>query len=80
MSTSCFSPQRGVEAGGAELLGGLAQRAGAGVLGAVDAVAEAHDPLPASEQVGDVAVGVAEFRDGVEHGEDARGGAAVERA
>ena len=39
-----------LEARGAELLGGPPQHAGARVLGAVDAVAEAHEPLAAVEE------------------------------
>src|SRR4051794_20934885 len=52
---------------GPDLLGGPAQHAGARVLGAVDAVAEAHEPLAAVERVLDPAIGVAELLDLVEH-------------
>ena len=72
--------QRGLEAGRAELLGGAAQHAGARVLGAVDAVAEAHEPLAAVEQVLHVRLGVAALLDAVEHVQHAGGGAAVQRA
>ena len=51
----------------ADLLGGAAQHAGPGVLGAVDAVAEAHQPLPGVQDVLDVALGVAGVGDVIEH-------------
>ena len=48
-------------------LRGAAQHAGARVLGAVDAVAEAHQPVAAVERVLDPALGVAHALDLVEH-------------
>ena len=48
-----------LEARRAELARGAAQHAGARVLGAVDAVAEAHQPLAAVERRLDLALGVA---------------------
>src|SRR6185437_4695585 len=62
-----------------DLLGGAAQDPSARVLCTVDAVAEAHEALPAVEQPLDVAVGVALGGDVVEHLQHARGGAAVQR-
>ena len=53
---------------------------GARVLGAVDAVAEAHQPLAAVEHVLDPALGVAGALDVVEHLQHARRRAAVQRA
>ena len=61
-------------------LRGPAQDAGARVLGAVDAVAEAHQPLAAVQRVLDPLVGVAELLDLVEHLQHARRRAAVQRA
>ena len=63
----------------AELLRRPAQQPGARILGAVDAVAEAHQPLAAVEQVVDVAVDVAGLCGGVEHRQHPCGRAAVER-
>ena len=64
----------------AELLGRAAQHAGARVLGAVDAVPEAHEALLAVEQALDVADRVAALLDLVEHGQHARRRTAVQRA
>jgi hypothetical protein len=61
-------------------LRGAAQDAGARVLGAVDAVPEAHEALLAVEQPLDVLVRVAALLDLVEHRQHARGRAAVQRA
>ena len=61
-----------LEARRAELARGAAQHARARVLGAVDAVAEAHQPLAAVERVLDPALGVAELLDLVEHLQHAR--------
>ena len=69
-----------LEALRADLLRGAAQHAGARVLGAVDAVAEAHQPLAAVQQLLDVALGVALALDLVEHLQHAAGRAAVQRA
>src|SRR5207302_1852728 len=63
----------------AELLRRAAQHAGARVLGAVDAVPEAHDPLTAVERVPHPPLRVAQLGDCVEHGQDPRGCAAVQR-
>jgi hypothetical protein len=62
-----------------DLLGGAPQDAGARILGAVDPVAEAHEPLAAVQQPLDVALGVALALDVVEHLQHARGRAAVQR-
>ena len=56
-----------LEAGGVQLLGRAAQDAGARVLGAVHAVAEAHQPLAAVEDALDVAVGVTGALDLLDH-------------
>src|SRR4029453_7615600 len=72
--------QGGLEAGCTQLLGGAAQHAGAGVLGAVDAVADAPEPVTLVEAVLDVLLGVAALLDTVEHVQHPRGGAAVQRA
>ena len=69
-----------LEAGRVDLLGGAAQHPRPRVLGAVDAVAEAHQALTAVEQVLDVALGVALALDAVEHVQHPRGRAAVQRA
>ena len=69
-----------LEARRAELARGAPQHPRARVLGAVDAVAEAHQPLAAVERVLDPALGVAELLDLVEHLQHARGRAAVQRA
>ena len=63
-----------------ELLRRTAKHAGARVLGAVDAVAEAHQPLAGVEQLLDVGGGVAGLLDLFDHGEHAGRGATVERA
>ena len=63
----------------AELVRGAAEDARPRILGAVDAMAEAHDPLAAVEQVADVGVGVAARLDLVEHLQHARRSAAVQR-
>ena len=66
---------------GVELLGRAAQHAGARVLGAVDAVAEAHQPLAAVEQLLDVRRRVAvALLDLLDHAEHARRRTAVQRA
>ena len=52
-SAACSSACGGLVARGAELLAGAAQHPGARVLGAVDAVAEAHQPLVAVEDARD---------------------------
>ena len=58
-----------------------AQQPGARILGAVDAVAEAHDPLAAVEQVVRRSASASPAcRRRVEHRQHARGRAAVERA
>ena len=59
---------------------GATEHACARVLGAVDAMAEAHQALAAIEEGLDVALGIALALDVVEHLQDARRGAAVERA
>ncbi len=69
-----------LQARGVDLLGGATQHSRAGVLGPVDAVAEAHQPLAAVEQVLHVALGVALALDAVEHVQHPRGRAAVQRA
>ncbi len=56
-----------LEARGAQLLGRTPQHAGAGVLGPVDAVAEAHEPLAAVEDALDVVLGVAGALDTFNH-------------
>ena len=83
---SCSSRQRRLlerlghlDARRADLLGGAAQHPGARVLGPVDAVAEAHQPVAAVEQLLHVALGVARLGHVVEHLEHARGRAAVQR-
>ena len=70
---------RGLVARGAEALAGRAQHAGARVLGAVDAVAEAHQAVALVEDALDVGRRVALLLDAVEHVEHAGGRAAVER-
>src|SRR3954470_19863814 len=67
-------------AGRAELTRRAPQDAGPRILGAVDAVPEAHEALAAVQRVADPALGVAELVHLVEHLEHARGGAAVQRA
>ena len=64
----------------AELLRRLLQQACARILGAVDAVAEAHQPLAALDQPLDVRLGIARLGGRVEHRQHPRGRAAVERA
>src|SRR3954447_4475939 len=71
---------RDLGAGGIELRRGLAQHPRARILGAVDAVAEAHQALASVEDALDVPGHVALPLDRVEHREDARGRTAVERA
>ena len=68
-----------VEAGRADLARRAAQHPGARVLGAVDAVAEAHQPVARVERALDPAFRVPLGLDLVEHGQHARGGAAVQR-
>ena len=63
-----------------ELLGGTAQHPGARVLGAVDAVAEAHQPLALVEQALDVRRGVAALLHVADHPEHPRRRTAVQRA
>src|SRR6478752_3176498 len=70
---------RGLEAGRTEALARGAQHAGAGVLGTVDAVAEAHEALALVEDALDVGRGIALLLDPVEHVEHARGRTTVER-
>ncbi len=62
-----------LDAVGAELLGGAAQHARPRVLGAVDAVAEAHEALAAVEGILDPLVGVTGSLDLVEHLQHAEG-------
>ena len=88
--SGCLLAQRGdrrllerlgdLDARRAELLRRAPQDPRARILGAVDAVAEAHDPLAAREQLLDVRLGIARLRDGVEHRQHARRRAAVQRA
>ena len=52
----------------------------AGVFGAVDAMAEAHQPLTAVERLADPPLGVARLFDFIEHLQHARGRPAVQRA
>ena len=68
-----------LEALGADLARGAAQDRGARVLGAVDAVAEAHQALALVERLLDPLLGVAGLLDLVEHLQHARGRAAVQR-
>ena len=60
-------------------LGDLAQRRGARVVGAVDAMAEAHQPLAAVERLADPRLGVLGRADLAELVDDLRRRAAVER-
>ena len=64
----------------AELLGGALEDPRARILGAVDAVAEAHDPLARLKRLAHPALGVAELLGLVEHRLDVRGRPAVQRA
>ena len=82
-------PQRDVLDGDGELepvgraghaLGDLAQRGGARVVGAVDAVAEAHQPLAAVERVVDPRLGVLRRADLVELVDDLGRCAAMQRS
>ena len=65
---------------GADALGHAPQEQRAGVVGLVDAVAEAHDPLAAGDGVDEVGAGVVDGADGVEQVERPAGRAAVQRA
>ena len=69
-----------LEARRAELARRAAQDARARVLGAVDAVAEAHEPLAAVQRVLDPLLGVAGLLDALDHLQHARRRAAVQRA
>ena len=64
---------------GVELQAGPPEHAGPRVLGAVDAVAEAHQPLAAVQDALDVALGVAGALDLLEHVQHAAGRTAVQR-
>ena len=64
----------------AELLRGPLEDPRARVLGAVDAMAEAHDPLAAGERLLDPCLRVAHRGDLLEHRLDVRRRATVERA
>ena len=70
---------RDLEALRADLARGAAQDGGARVLGAVDAVAEAHQALALVERLLDPLLGVAGPLDLVDHLQHARGRAAVQR-
>ena len=77
---TCSSSSATVDARRPELLRDALEDARARILGAVDAMAEAHDPLAAAERVGDPLLRVARLGDRVEHRQHARGRAAVQRA
>src|SRR5262245_46739993 len=62
----------------AELLRHALEHARARILGAVDAMTEAHDPLAAGKRVRDPLLRVARLGDGVEHRQHARRRAAVQ--
>ena len=71
---------RDLEARRAELLRGAPEEPRPRILGAVDAMPEAHQPVAAVEQILDEALHRRRGGGGIEHRQHARGGAAVERA
>ena len=66
-SAACLERLGHLHPGRVDLVRGAAQHPGARVLGAVDAVAEAHQPLAAVQHVLDVLLGVARLGHVVEH-------------
>ena len=79
LSAASSSAARHLDTRRAELDRRALEHARARVLRAVDAMAEAHDPLAAVEQLADVLLGIAVLGDRVDHRQHARRRAAVER-
>ena len=79
-SAACLELLRHLVPRCAELLGRALEQAGARILGAVDAVAEAHQPLALLDQALDVGLRIARLGGRIEHRQHPRRRAAVERA